>query len=322
MDARKLRSGVLLAALVLGATATSDAAENWPERSVRLLVPFASGSSPDVAARLYADRLARAWHQPVIVENRPGAEGLVCAAAFAGMRNDHALLFSPAAPISVFPFTHASLGYDPTRDFVPIARAIDTFGVIAVTASLKAGSLDDLVALARARPGSLNWTDGGGAFPVLLAGFARAAGLDMAHVSHRDQNLAIQDLAEGRIEVMATTLTPLMPALRSGKVRLLAVTNNRRAPIVPQVPTTREAGYPGLEFEGLVGFFGGRDMPPALSDRISANVRSVAADPMLVERLAAAGQVVRGSTPAEFATAIEEQRAQIEAIVRRIGTAR
>ena len=114
MDARKLRSGVLLAALVLGATATSDAAENWPERSVRLLVPFASGSSPDVAARLYADRLARAWHQPVIVENRPGAEGLVCAAAFAGMRNDHALLFSPAAPISVFPFTHASLGYDPT----------------------------------------------------------------------------------------------------------------------------------------------------------------------------------------------------------------
>ena len=117
---------------------------------------------------------------------------------------------------------------------------------------------------------------------------------------------------------MGTTLTALLPLARAGKIRLLAVTNKRRAPIAPEVPTAAETGYPELEFEGLIGFFGWRDIPAPLRDRISADVRTVAVDPALVERLAAAGQIVRGSTSAEFADAIEEQRARIETIVRRI----
>jgi tripartite-type tricarboxylate transporter receptor subunit TctC len=315
------RSGVRAAGLLiaLAAAGIAAAAEPWPQRPVRLVVPIGSGSAPDVAARLYAERLAARWTRPVIVENRPGAEGLVGATAFAGMHDDHALFFSPAAPISVFPFTQEKLAYDPARDFVPVSSAIDTFGSIAVSSSLKVASLAELVTLARAQPGKLNWTSGGGAFPTLLAGFAKTADLDLVPISYRDQNIALQDLDEGRIQILATTLTALLPHAQAGKIRLLAVTNKRRAPIAPGVPTATEAGYPELEFEGLVGFFGGRDMAAALRDRISADVRAVAADPAVAGRFAAAGQIVRGSTAAEFAGAIEEQRARMESIVRLLG---
>ena len=323
MRAMKIRTGVRAASFVIAFLATAAAvAAEWPQHPVRIIVPFGSGSGPDVAARVYAGQLATRWQRPVIVENRTGAEGLIGVAAFAGMRDDHALLFSPAAPISVFPYTQEKIAYDPVRDFVPISSATDTFGSISVPASLKVGSLAELVALARAQPGKLNWTSGGGAFPTLLAGFAKSAGLDVVQVPYREQNLAIQDLAEGRLQIVGTTLTALLPFARAGKVRVLAVTNKRRAPIAPEIPTAAEAGYPELEFEGLVGFFGCRDMPTALRDRISTDIRAVAADPILAERFAKAGQIARGSTSAEFAGAIEEQRAKIEAIVRLVGKPR
>lgn len=316
-----LKTGIAAASLAfcLFAFVPVPAAEVWPQRMVRLVVPFGSGSAPDVAARHFGERLASRWQRPVVVENRPGGEGLIGVGAYAGKRDDHALLFSPAAPISVFPSIHAKLTYDPVRDLVPISSGVNTFGSVSVWASLKAGSLSELVALAHAHPGKLNWSTGGGAFPILLAGLAQTAKLDMVQVSYREQNAAIQDLSEGRIHIVATSLTALLPLAQAGKIRLLSVTNKRRAPIAPEVPTALEAGYPELEFEGLIGFFGWRDMPARLRDRISEDVRAVAADPLVAERLAAAGQIVGGSTAAEFSTAIEEQRVRIEAIVRLIG---
>jgi tripartite-type tricarboxylate transporter receptor subunit TctC len=306
-------AGIVISLLT---TAPGLAAEPWPQRVVRLIVPMGSGSAPDVAARLYAERLATRWTRAVVVENRPGAEGLIGATAFAGMHDDHILLFSPAAPISVFPFTQEKLAYDPARDFVPISSAIDTFGSIAVSASLNVTSLAELVAIARAQPGKLNWSSGGGAFATLLTAFAKTARFEVTQVSYREQSLAIQDLAEGRIQVVATTLTTLLPSSRAGKIRLLAVTNKRRAPIAPDVPTVREAGHGELEFEGLIGFFGARGLPLGLRDRISSDVRAVAGDPVLAERLVLAGQLVRASTAPEFAGEIEEQRAKIEAMVK------
>src|SRR5262249_25617899 len=210
------------------------------------------------------------------------------------------------------------LDYDPARDFVPISAAMDTFGAIAVPASLKVESLAELLVLARAQPGKLNWASGGGAFPILLAGFARTAQLDVAQVSYREQNLALQDLAEGRIQYLASSLTALLPLVQSGKIRLLAVTNKARAPMATSLPAATHEGRPELEFEGLVGFFGGRDMPPTLRGRISADIRAVASEPKLAERLAGTGQIVHASSAAEFAGAITDQRARIESLTRLI----
>jgi tripartite-type tricarboxylate transporter receptor subunit TctC len=294
-------------------------AELWPQRAVRVIAPFAAGSSADLAARVFSDELARLWHQPVAVENRPGADGLIGTVAFVGMHDDHVLMFSPSAPFSVFPVTHEWLPYEPTRDIVPISAATDSFSAVAVSASLKVGSLAELVTLARSRPGQLNYHAASGAFPILFAGFAKSADIDMAFVSYRESPRAVLDLAEGRIDAMLTVVTTLLPPAQAGKIRLLAVTNEKRAPIIPEVPTVIEAGHPSLAYEGLSGFFGLRDIPAERRDRIAADVRAVAADPIISDRLRAVGLTARGSSPAEFAIAIEAQRAKIAAIAKSVG---
>jgi len=305
--------------LSLAECGSAAAAEAWPQRAVTLIVPIGSGSGPDLAARIYAEQLAARWKHPVVVENRTGAEGLIGVTSFAATHDDHTLLFSPAAPITVYPFTQEKITYDPALDLVPISSAANTFGVIAATASANVHTLSELVRFATAHPGTLNWASGGGAFPVLLAGFAKSANLDLTRISYRQQNLAIQDLAEGRIQIFASTLTALLPVAQAGKVRLLAVTNKTRAPIAPDVPTAIEAGHPELEFDGLTGFFGWRDMPALLRDQIASDVRAVAADPRVAERLATGGQIVHAGTSEEFARAIEEQRTRMAAIVRLLG---
>jgi len=321
MRSTTLSVAFYIASFATGLIAGGDAiaADAWPQRAVTLIVPFGSGSGPDIAARVYAEKLAVRWKQPVVVDDRTGAEGLIGVTVFAGMRDDHTLLFSPAAPISVYPFTQEKIAYDPARDLVPISSATNTFGVIAATASANVRSVSELVRLARAHPGELNWASGGGAFPLLVAGFAKGADLDLVRVFYRQPNLASQDLVEGRIQILATTLTSLLPIAQAGKIHLLAVTNKTRAPIAPDIPTAIEAGHPELEFDGLIGLFGWRDMPPALRAQIASDIRAVAADAGVADRLAKAGQIVHAGTPEEFAQAIDEQRMRMAGIVALVG---
>lgn len=321
MCQRKRQAGIcattIVAALVLWAAPSN--AQPWPQRSVRIIVPIAPGSSPDVAARIFAERLGARWGKTVIVENRPGADGLTGTTAFVTAQDDHALLFSFAAPLTVYPAIQEKLGYDPVRDVLPVSVVVETFGTIVVPASLPVTTLSELEKFARARPGQLNWATGGGAFPILMGGFVKSAGLEMAQVPYRDQNLAIQDLTEGRIQVFATAMTAVLPLVQAGKIRVLAVTNKKRSPLWPDIPTSIQSGYPVLGFEGLIGVFASRGTPTDRRERISEDIRAIAADPAVAKRLGAAGQIVSGSTPAEFASAIEEQRLNIAAISRLIG---
>jgi tripartite-type tricarboxylate transporter receptor subunit TctC len=294
-------------------------AESWPQRAVRLIVPTGAGSSVDVGARLFAERLAKRWNQPVVVENRPGAEGVAGVSAFVNMHDDHTLLVSFAGPMSVLPVTQGKLPYDSVRDLVPISSVSNNFAAVAVTASLGARSLSELVTTVRAQPGKLNYHAAPGAFPIVFAGFLQSAGLQMISVSYRESILSTQDLAEGRIQIVITPLTNVLPQVQAGRVRLLAVLNKDRAPLAPATPTAKEAGYPELTFEGFSGFFGAREIAPERRDSISADIRAVGADPTIGDRLAAVGLVVHASTPAEFAAAIAEQRAQMTAIVNLIG---
>lgn len=315
------RSTSLAASLAICffATATAVAGDSWPQRMVRVIVPVSAGSAVDSAARIFGERLADRWKQSVVIENRAGADGLIGVAAFASTNDTHVLMYSPAAPISVFPVIHEKLPYDPTRDIVPIASATDSFGTVSVATSSNLGTLAEFIARARSRPGKLNCTGAAGAFPYLLAGFLQSEGLDVASISYREQVLAMQDLAEGRLDCMVSTTGSLLPLAKAGKLRFLAVTNNRRSPSLPEVLTATEAGYPELWFEGFQGFFAGRDISPELRNRIAADIAIVANDPVLATRMAALDQVTHATTPAEFSEMIEIQRAKIADIVKRTG---
>jgi tripartite-type tricarboxylate transporter receptor subunit TctC len=307
-------------ALSASCPAQPSPAQPWPQRTVRVIVPLPPGTAVNVSARLFAERLSARWGQPVIVENVAGADGILAAKEFVGRRDDHTLLYSFAGLITINPLLYEKLPYDPARDFVPIATSSDNFLAIAVSAKLQAGSLDELAKLARSRPGKLSWAATAGLPYFAFAGFQKRAGIDMVYVPYRDFNPAIGDVGEGRIDVASTALTQLLPHHQAGKIHLLAVINRTRSPLAPEIPTAAEIGYPDLTFDGVTGFFGWRDMPSVLRDRIAADVRTVADDSAVKDRLLPIGIVARTGTPSDFAAAIEEQRAKVAAIAAEIGT--
>ena len=320
MRIARISSAILLAAafgLHLLSTASAQA-QSWPQRTVKFIVPLGPGSGVDIGARLFADRLATRWGQPVVVENRPGGDGVVAISAFLGARDDHTLLLSPTSSFTAHPYLYDKLPYDP-HDFVPIARISNTLITMAVPASLNVASLPELVALVRAQPGKLNWAGITGAVDMVLAGFLQSTGLDIAKVPYRDGVQAVNDLSEGRIQMYTAAFAIIRPQMEAGRVRVIAVTNQERAPTVPDVPTVTELGYPAAAFDGLVGLFGIKDMPDDLRSRLAADIKAVAADPVIARQLAVTGQLLRPAGPDEFAAAIEEQRSRIAVAAASLG---
>ncbi|MEA3027063.1 MAG: hypothetical protein QOF91_2348 [Alphaproteobacteria bacterium] len=305
-----IRSAVALSALALSALPAT--AQNWPTRTVRLILPLGPGSGVDIGARLIADKLAARWGQPVVVENRPGGDGIVAISAFTGAKDDHVLLMSPTSSFTAHPYLHDKLPYDP-RDLAPIARVSNTLVAVAVPSSSDIKTVKELVDTARANPGKLNWATITGMFDFVFAGFQKKMGIEIAKVPYRDTVQAVNDLAEGRIQVMMSAIAIVRPRVQAGAIRMIAVTAGERASIYPDVPTTTEAGFPDIRIEGLTGLFGPRDMPADLRERISHDVTAAAADPTITSRLLATGQVVNPGGPAEFGAAIDAQRAQVAA---------
>jgi tripartite-type tricarboxylate transporter receptor subunit TctC len=306
----------LLASLILGAM--PSAAQTWPQRTVKFIVTLGPGAGIDIGTRLLADRLTKRWGQPVVVENRPGGDGLVAISAVVSANDDHVLLASPSSTFTAHPHIYKSLPYKPS-DIPTIARVSNTIIVVAVPADLAVKTLAELVAMARAQPGKLNWSGTTGAIDFLFAGFLKNAGLSMSKVPYRNPVEAANDLAAGRIQVNETALAIVRPQLQAGKIKLLAVTNSTRAPTYPDLPTVTEAGFADLQLDGLVGFFGPPQMSAELRDRIAADVRAVAADPVIEERLTLTGQILNIGGPAEFHAAIEEQRARLAVAAKSLG---
>jgi tripartite-type tricarboxylate transporter receptor subunit TctC len=295
-------------------------AQSWPQHTVHLIVPLPPGTAVDLSARLFAEHLSTRWKQPVIIENIAGADGIIAAKEFVGRRDDHTLMYSFAGLITINPLLYEKLPYDPARDLEPIAMSSENFLVVAASAKLQVGSLDDLVKLARSRSTKLNWAATAGLPYFAYAGFLRNVGIEMVYVPYRDFNPALSDLGEGRIEVASAALNQLLPQSQAGQATLLAVLNKTRSPLAPNVPTAAESGYPDLAFDGVAGFFGWRDMPSGLRDRIAADIRAVAENPTLSDRLPPIGIMVRRSTPSEFSAAIEAQRVKVAAIAAAVGT--
>ena len=310
-------AGALLASALMLAVAPS-AAQTWPQRTVKLVVPLGPGSGVDIGSRLFADRLSAKWGQPVVVENRPGGDGIVAISSFVNAHDDHVLLSSPTSSFTAHPYLHDNLPYKPS-DLAPIARVSNTIITISVPTSLGISSLKDLVAMVRSQPGKLNWAGVTGALDFLFAVWLKSEGLDAPKVPYRNPVEAANDLAEGRVQIYEGAYAIVRPQLETGKIRAIAVTNTVRTPAAPQIPTVAEAGFPALTIDGLVGLFGPPEMPKELRDRIAADVKTVSVDPVIQDRLGATGQVLNAGGPAEFAESIDDQRSKLAEAAKELG---
>lgn len=289
----------------------------WPQRPVKFIVPFGPGAGADIGARVFADKLQPPWGQPVVVENRPGGDSVVAITAFLNANDDHTFLFAPSGNFAVHPFIYSKLPYDPNA-LVPIARVSNTILGVAVKTDSPFATVKDFTEAARKVPGKYNGAMVQGVTEFTFWGYEAAEGITVVQVPYRDINSAAVDLGEGRIDIAMLSYAMLQSQLQSGRIRLLAVNNSTRAPAAPNVVTAREAGYPSLEVEGLVGLFGITGLTIALKEKIATDVKRVSADPSIAERLKATGQVVNYGGPEEFADAMAGQRAKIAATVKAI----
>jgi tripartite-type tricarboxylate transporter receptor subunit TctC len=302
--------------LAVGTAPDPASSGTWPERMVRIITPFGPGISPDVAARTLADAFSKRWQQPVVVENRPGADTMLGTQAFLEARDDHALLFTTHSTFTVVPLLRAKVPYDPVGDVRPISLAVEDYLCVAVSRSLEVGSLSDFVKLAREKPTSLNFYASPGAPYLAYLAFQKRAGIETTFVAYNSPVSAISDLSEGRIHIAVMPLASVLGAAQAGKIKLLAVTNAQRTPAVPDIPTVTEAGYPDFTFGGFLGLFAPKDMPGNLRERIAADAHNILKEPDIQARLTNVGLIARGTTPAEFAAIIDAQRTKWSGIAR------
>jgi tripartite-type tricarboxylate transporter receptor subunit TctC len=307
-----------MAALAALTLPTAVQAQSWPQRPVRFIVGLGPGSAQDIAARLFGDQLSKRWGQPVVIENKPGADGIVAINAFVGAHDVHTLLFAASGTFTAHPTQYAKLPYDPS-DLVPLARVSSTIIAVSVPTALNVNTLDELVALARREPGKLNLAPTPGTTEITFDKFMRAADITMTKIPYSDLTKALADLSENRVQVMVSGIAIVKSQVETGKVKLLAITNLKRAAAVPDLPTATEAGYPALALDGLIGLFGPKSLPPGTAERIAADVQAVAADPAIGPRLAATGQQLDPGGTAEFTAAVEAQRQSIAATAKALG---
>ncbi len=258
----------------------------------------------------------------MVIENRPGGDGIVAITGFVGAKDDHVLLYTPTGSFTVHPYQKANLPYEAERDLLPIARVSNTILAVGVPASANFTSLADFVAKARAEPGKLNAALVPGITEFVFDGFVKDSDLKIAKVPYRDIVQAATDLGENRIQFMMSALAILRPQVQANRIKLVAINGRERTKLFPDVPTAVEAGVPSLLLEGLVGLFGPRGMDLKVRERIGADVVAVIADPEIAAKLIASAQVVNPGGPAELAAAVKEQTEQIAATAKALGIER
>jgi len=310
----------LIFCIALSALSLPSFAQSWPQRSVKFILSLGPGSGADIGARLYADRLTKVWGQPVVVENRPGGDGVIAINAVIQAKDDHTLLWGPTANFVGHPYSLDKMPYDP-NELVPVARVSGTVVTLGVPASMNVGSLKELLETARQKKGWLNWTTAVTMTDIILEGFLRSQGIEAAHIRYKQPAEAVNDLISERIQLYSSAYAIVRPqAQPGGKIRLLAVQARNRVPGL-DLPTVSELGFPGLDFEGLVGIIAARssNLPKAASDRIGADIKAVSKEPAIAERLAATAQLNTPGDAAEFAASIDEQAKQLAESAKRLG---
>ncbi|MEO8134106.1 MAG: tripartite tricarboxylate transporter substrate binding protein [Betaproteobacteria bacterium] len=307
---------------LIGTLATAPAwAQPYPSRPVRMIVPFAPGGATDIIARTVAQKLGDRLGQPVVVENKPGAGTTVGNAEVAKAKPDgYTLLFAPT-PFVISQVIYPTLPYDARRDFTPVSLLATSPFILVVNASITAKNVGELVALAKARPGTLTFCSAGNGTVPHLAGelFKFRAGVDIVHVPYKGGGPAISDLVGGQVNMMFATPIEVAQFVQSGKLRVLATTATRRLPAYPDVPTLVESGYPGTEVASFFGVLAPAGTPPEIVHKLAADLAAVMDLPDVRERFATQSAEANVQGPEAFARFLDAERDKWTDIVKRSG---
>ena len=311
----------VLGAISPAAVAQTDA-KSWPQRPVRFILPFGPASGADIAARLLAEKLQVIWDKPVVIEGKPGGDGLLSVGTVTNARDDHVLFFGPTSAYVVHPYVHENLPYDPDRDLTPIAGVAKVLIAIGVPAALGPTNLKEFVAYAKANAGKVSFGVAPGFSEFVFNGFVREQGLQMAKVPYRDITTSPTDLGEGRIQLSMLSYAALRPHAQSGRVKVIALADGKRSDIAAGVPSAVESGFPSLVASPVLGLLGPRDMSLELRRKIAADLVAVVKDKTVGDRLAVTGQTPDPMDVDTFAAAVQEQKDRVAAIAKLLGMAR
>ena len=307
-----------LITLALAWAAPATAQERWPTKPVRMIVPFVPGGTTDVVARMVGQKLAVRWGQPVMIENRAGAGGNIGADVVAKSPADGYTLLMASGSITINPHIYQRMPFDTKKDLAPITNVASGPMLVVVPESSPVKSVKELIALAKTKPGSVNFGSAGVGSQVHLAAenFADAAGIDMTHVPYKGEAAAFTDLIGNQVQMMVGNFAAASALLGNGRLRALAVTGKERSPQLPDVPTVSESGLPGFENSGWFGLFAPAGTPQNILAQVQRDTASVLAETDTKARLYVQGMTPVGNSSTEFAKAMDDESKRWAAVVK------
>jgi tripartite-type tricarboxylate transporter receptor subunit TctC len=298
------------------------AAQDYPAKPIRIVIPYPPGGASDLTARLLGQKMSEAWGQQVIPDNRPGANGIVALEHVAKSAPDgYTLLMANLGPNAINPAVYSKLPYDPVRDFSTITLTTLVPQVLVASPSLEAKNIAELIALARANPGKINYGTGGNGSANHLAVelMASIAGVKLTAVPYKGDAPAMADAISGQVSMTLPTVLAATPHIKSGKLRPLAVTTKARVAALPDVPTMQEAGVPGYESVSWGGIMAPAGTPPAIINKLHAEFARILKLPDVAERMEALGSTIVGSGPAEFAAFLQAEIRKWDGVAKKAG---
>ena len=314
-----MRRAAAVIALALAAFAGAAAAQSWPQKPIRWIVPFPPGGSTDIAVRPVAEAIGKALGQPVVVENKPGAAGNIGADLVAKSAPDGYTVLASVDSIAMAPHIDAKLPFDPLKDFAPVTQLSRQPVMLAVHPSLGVATVADLVKVAKEKPGLAYATSGAGTQQHLVGEwFAKLAGIKLTHVPYRGGGQAIAELVGGQVTIGSLGSSPLIPHWKAGKLKLLAQSTAKRSPGLEEIPTYAESGYPDIVVDQWLGVMVPAKTPPEIVARLNAEIVKALADPGMRERYAKAALEPVGGTAAEFAEVVKRYHAVYGRLVKEL----
>jgi tripartite-type tricarboxylate transporter receptor subunit TctC len=311
----------LTVAAALGAASVVAFAQNWPARPVTIVVPYSPGGTTDIVARLTAQNLSPVFGQSFIADNRPGASGTIAMRQVVKSSPDGYTLLSNEITQTVVSELYPQLSFNPVKDLQAISLIAETPVILAVHPDVPAKNLKELIAYAKANPGKVNYGSGGIGSGPHIAGelFKSVAGIEMTHVPYKGSGPAVTDLMAGQIQVLISAAPTITPHVKAGKIRALAVAGDVRVPLLPEVPTAKEAGLPDFKFSIWFGLAGPKGMPANVVNAIHGEVTKMLAKEEVRDKLVASGADPVGAGPVEFAKRIETETAKWGGLMKKAG---